>query len=185
MDKTDGKGRLQPKDKWVFPVVDRVIRDVKTRMEAETSPVAVFGHSAGAQMVHRYALFGGATEADLIMPANAGWYTVPTPGVPFPYGIKGVNFSEADMAAAFAKPVVVLLGEADTERTKNLRQTPEADAQGANRFERGQHFYYKARSEAAKLDVPFRWRMVTVPGVGHSGSAMAKAALAVINEMFP
>ena len=51
MDKTNGKGNLQPKDEWVFPVVDRVIRDVKTRMGAENSPVAVFGHSAGAQMV--------------------------------------------------------------------------------------------------------------------------------------
>ena len=81
MDKTNGKGNLQPKDEWVFPVVDRVIRDVKERMGAASSPVAVFGHSAGAQMVHRYALFGGPTEANLIMPANAGWYTMPDENV--------------------------------------------------------------------------------------------------------
>ncbi len=182
MDKTNGKGQWQPKDEWVFPVVDRVIHDVKARQDAASRPVVVFGHSAGAQMVHRYAWFGGPSEADLIIPANAGWYTMPNPNTPFPYGLKGVPLSEAERAAAFAKPVVILLGEEDTRRTDNLRQTPEADAQGGNRFERGQHFYYKARSEAARIDAPFHWRLITVPGVGHSGSAMAKAALAVIEQ---
>lgn len=184
MDKTDGKGQLQSKEKWVFPVIDRVIRDVKTSMGAESSPVAVFGHSAGAQMVHRYALFGGSTEANLIMPANAGWYTMPNMTVSFPYGLDGVPMTEAELAVAFAKPVVVLLGEADTKRTKNLRQTREADAQGANRLERGQHFFYQASSEAARFNAAFNWRMVTVPGVGHSGADMAKAAVKVIEQMF-
>ena len=184
MDKTNGKGNLQPKDEWVFPVVDRVIRDVKTRMGAENSPVAVFGHSAGAQMVHRYALFGGPTEASLIMPANAGWYTMPDESVRFPYGLDGVPLSDEELAAAFAKPVVILLGEADTKRTENLRQTPEADAQGMNRLERGKNFFAIAQEKAAEMGVPFNWQAATVSGVGHDGAAMADAALAVIEQLF-
>jgi hypothetical protein len=184
MDKTNGKGNLQPKDEWVFPVVDRVIRDVKTRMGAENSPVAVFGHSAGAQMVHRYALFGGPTEASLIMPANAGWYTMPDENVRFPYGLDGVPLSDEELAAAFAKPVVILLGEADTKRTENLRQTPEADAQGMNRLERGKNFFAIAQEKAAEMGVPFNWQAATVSGVGHDGAAMADAALAVIEQLF-
>lgn len=183
MDKTNGKGSLQPKDKWVFPAIDRIIRDVKVRMGAEDSPVAIFGHSAGAQMVHRYALFGGPTEAALIMPANAGWYTMPNMNTKFPYGLKGVPMTEAELKAAFAKPVVILLGEADIQRTENLRQTPEADAQGENRFERGQHFYYQGSSEAARIGAEFNWQVVTVPGVGHNGDAMAKTAVQVIEQL--
>ena len=184
MDKTNGKGHLQPKDEWVFPVVDRVIRDVKTRMGAESSSVVVFGHSAGAQMVHRYALFGGPTEANLIMPANAGWYTMPDENVRFPYGLDGVPLSESELAAAFAKPVVILLGEADVERTDNLRQTPEADAQGMNRLERGKKFFAVAQEKAAEMGVPFNWQAATVAGVGHDNAAMADAALAVIEQLF-
>ena len=184
MDKTNGKGNLQPKDEWVFPVVDRVIRDVKMRMGAENSPVAVFGHSAGAQMVHRYALFGGPTEASLIMPANAGWYTMPDENVRFPYGLDGVPLSDEELTAAFAKPVVILLGEADTKRTENLRQTPEADAQGMNRLERGKNFFAIAQEKAAEMGVPFNWQAATVSGVGHDGAAMADAALAVIEQLF-
>ncbi len=184
MDKTNGKGHLQPKDEWVFPVVDRVIRDVKERMGAGNSPVAVFGHSAGAQMVHRYALFGGPTEAALIMPANAGWYTMPDENVRFPYGLDGVPLSDEELAAAFAKPVVILLGEADTKRTENLRQTPEADAQGMNRLERGKNFFAIAQEKAIEMGVPFNWQAATVSGVGHDGAAMADAALAVIEQLF-
>ena len=183
MDKTNGKGHLQPKDEWVFPVVDRVIRDVKERMGAGNSPVAVFGHSAGAQMVHRYALFGGPTEAALIMPANAGWYTMPDENVRFPYGLDGVPLSDEELAAAFAKPVVILLGDADTKRTENLRQTPEADAQGMNRLERGKNFFAIAQEKAIEMGVPFNWQAATVAGVGHNGAAMADAALAVIEQL--
>ncbi len=184
MDKTNGKGHLQPKDEWVFPVIDRIIADVKVRMGADSSPVAVFGHSAGAQMVHRYALFGGQIMANLVIPANAGWYTMPNMNVQFPYGLKGVPMTDMELADALGKPVVVLLGEADTERTDNLRQTPEADAQGENRFERGQHFYYQGSSEAARLGADFKWELITVPGVGHNGSKMAKAAVKIIEERF-
>ena len=184
MDKTNGKGHLQPKDEWVFPVVDRVIRDVKARMAAESSPAVVFGHSAGAQMVHRYALFGGPSEAHLIIPANAGWYTMPDENVPFPYGLDGVPLSDDELAAAFAKPVVILLGDADTKRTDNLRQTPEADAQGMNRLERGKKFFAVGQAKAEEMGVPFNWQAATVSGVGHDGAAMADAALAVIEQLF-
>jgi hypothetical protein len=174
MDKTNGKGHLQPKDEWVFPVVDRIIRDVKERMGAGNSPVAVFGHSAGAQMVHRYALFGGPTEAALIMPDET---------VRFPYGLDGVPLSDEELTAAFAKPVVILLGDADTKRTENLRQTPEADAQGMNRLERGKNFFAIAQEKAIEMGVPFNWQAATVAGVGHDGAAMADAALAVIEQL--
>ena len=53
---------------------------------------------------------------------------------------------------------------------------PAAEAQGTNRFQRGQYFFSKAESEAAARGVEFRWALQIVPGVGHSASQMAMPA---------
>ena len=184
MDRMSGNGILQPQSRWVFPAIDRIINDIKTRTGAQESPVVVFGHSAGAQMVHRYAIFGGRTDACLIMPANAGWYTMPDTKVSFPYGLGGVPVSREKLVSAFAKPVVVLLGEEDNKRNAKLRTTPKADRQGLNRLARGKNFFKTAKIKAAELGVPFNWKLVTVPKVGHQGAKMANAAVKVINSMF-
>jgi hypothetical protein len=184
MDRMSGNGILQPQSRWVFPAIDRIINDIKTRTGAQESPVVVFGHSAGGQMVHRYAIFGGRTDACLIMPANAGWYTMPDTKVSFPYGLGGVPVSREKLVSAFAKPVVVLLGEEDNKRNAKLRTTPKADRQGLNRLARGKNFFETAKIKAAELGVPFNWKLVTVPKVGHQGAKMANAAVKVINSMF-
>jgi pimeloyl-ACP methyl ester carboxylesterase len=184
MDRTDGSGRLQPKIKWVFPAADRIISNVKSRMEAYESPVVVFGHSAGGQFVHRYAFFGEDSDVCLIMPSNGGVYTMPDNTIPYPYGLGGVPLRVDELAAAFAKPVVLLLGEADVKRSSNLRMTPEADRQGMNRLERGRNFFEVAKRKAAELGVPFNWKLVIVPGVGHNGTKMGNAAMRVIKEYY-
>ena len=92
--------------------------------------------------------------------------------------------SREELVSVFAKPVVVLLGEADVNRTSNLRMTPEADRQGQNRLARGKAFFETAKNKAAELGVPFNWKLVTVPGVGHQGAKMANAAIEVINKIF-
>ena len=183
MNRTDGKGKLQPMDKWVFPVADRLISEVKARTEAYESPVVIFGHSAGGQFVHRYVYFGASPDVVLFIPANGGVYTMPDYTIPFPYGLGGVPLSREDLAAAFAKPVVLMLGEADVQRV-NLRVTPDADRQGLNRLERGKNFFEAAKKKAAEMGVPFNWKFITVPGVGHQGTKMGNAAMKVIKEYF-
>jgi hypothetical protein len=44
-----------------------------------------------------------------------------------------------------------------------------------HRLARGRHFFEAARG----LGVPFAWRLVLVPGVGHSNRDMAAAAAAI------
>ena len=155
---TDNSGNLQPAEDWVFDVVDRIIVDVKQRTDSADSKVLTFGHSAGAQMVHRYALFDEDSASDLIISANAGWYTMPDEEIRFPYGIGAVNFSDEQLKRAFAKTVVVMLGEEDTLRSDDLRTTAEADTQGLNRFERGQKFFETCKEKAAELNAPFNWK---------------------------
>lgn len=73
--------------------------------------------------------------------------------------------------------MTLLLGEQDTDpRHPSLRRDAGSDAQGTNRFDRGQAFFAAARAAAARLGVECRWRLETVPGVGHSDPGMAHAA---------
>jgi hypothetical protein len=87
------------------------------------------------------------------------------------------------LRAAFARPLVVLLGEADIDpQSSALRHTPEADAQGLFRFARGNYFYARAQTEAAALKVPFCWTLATAPGIAHSNKGMAPFA---VRQLFP
>lgn len=172
----EGDVQLNPESTWIFSVIDDVTADVRARMQLHKSPVILFAHSAGAQLIHRYVLLGEKCTADKIVIANAGWYTMPDRSVDFPYGLKGLSISDKQLAKAFSKPVTILLGDQDTKRSKVLRKTPEADAQGMNRLERGYAFYQKAQETAKKMGVPFKWQLQEVPGVGHDGDAMGAYA---------
>lgn len=181
-DRDDEKGSLQSKEQWTFSVIDHVITEVRQHFKA-TGEFVLFGHSAGAQFVHRYMLFSDHDELFHIIVANAGWYTMLDKTVDFPYGIKNIPISDIELTKAFAKPVTILLGEKDNNsNNKLLRHTSLADQQGINRFERGMHFFYQAKEKASEMGVPFKWELVTVPGVGHDDVGMAKAAAQLIFE---
>jgi len=173
-------GTLQPREKWIFSVIDRVFNEVHVRSGATTDTFTLFGHSAGAQFVHRYLLFSPESKAKRIISANAGWYTMPDQGVPFPYGLKNVPMTNENFAQAYARAVIILLGENDTKTGGVLRQTSLAERQGINRFERGNNFFTMSKDMAKALRVPFNWELITVPGVGHSDGGMAGAAAKLI-----
>lgn len=181
-DTDDETGTVQPKDKWVFSAIDDVIKETEKRTGVSAANITLFAHSAGAQMLHRYILFDGSAKVRRFIPANAGWYTMPDRSVDFPYGIKNVPVDDKALQRAFAAPVTILLGGADTQRSKILRKTTLADAQGMNRFERGNHFFAMAKQQAGKMDAAFNWQIETVPGVGHNDALMAGAAAKLIAD---
>jgi hypothetical protein len=82
--------------------------------------------------------------------------------------------------AFYGKRLIVLLGDADTLRSAALRKTPEADAQGRNRFERGNRFYEYCRDDAAARSVPFYWEIAYVKGSGHSDAKMSPEAVRLL-----
>lgn len=183
IDNDDTGGNVLPQKQWIFPAIDNIIKKTKKQANARKSRVIIYAHSAGAQLVHRYVLLNNGTAADLIIAANSGWYTMPDENITYSYGLKGLSLTKKDFQNAFAKPVVILLGEKDIERSKVLRKTPEADAQGQNRLERGRNFYNQAQKKAASLDLKFNWQLITVPGVGHDGTGMAKGAIPLIEPL--
>jgi len=173
----------------------------------------LFGHSAGAQFVHRFMLFMPSSplqskihsteehksksttsekgssisfpRVSLAISANAGFYTMPNQRVAFPYGLKKTVLQQADIDLALSRRMLILLGDADTDPNhKSLRRTEKAMAQGKHRFERGQNFF-KAAQQAhdVKSSSNFNWTMKFVPDVAHDSNGMCLAAVNEINTV--
>ena len=178
-----------PKQDWSFSKIEPLFNYVKQlEPNLATNQYFMFGHSAGAQFIHRFLQWTPDARVKLAVSANAGWYTIPdTDGsyaFSWPYSTSNVPdynpatqaydpFPVSNVTNVLGDKLVVLLGDEDTERTDSVRQTVEADAQGLNRFERGQFFFDEGQAEAAALGVDFGWDKYIVPGVDHSGSEMA------------
>ncbi|WP_066532755.1 alpha/beta hydrolase [Erythrobacter sp. CCH5-A1] len=178
---TEEDGTARPRSRWSFAAIEPLFDDVRQRFGTRVERYAIYGHSAGAQFVHRYVLFMPEARIDRAIAANAGWYTMPDSGTAFPYGLGATPIGAEGLAAALGKPLMVLLGTADTDRADpDLRKTPEADAQGPHRYARGQAFFARGEAAAAAAGVPFAWQLERVPGIAHSNAGMAEAAAALI-----
>ncbi len=170
-------GELRPADTWTFASIEAVFDDVTERLGSSESDYTIYGHSAGSQFVHRYLWHVPGARVSRYLAANAGWYTQPDYNIAYPYGFDGANIPESQLADALAKDVVILLGEEDTEtNSPNLRNTPEAKAQGPNRYMRGLQMVQKARDAAEALDTEFNWRTAIVEKAGHVNSQMTGVA---------
>lgn len=179
----DAAGRPVPRARWSYSMIEPLFDAVRERLGNHSRDYLIYGHSAGAQFVQRFLYFVPEARVSRAVAANAGWYMLPDLTVAFPYGLKGTPANEAALRSALARPVVVLLGEADTDANHpSLRHTPESDAQGLYRFARGQYFFARASAAAATMRAPFQWTLATVPGVAHVNKDMAPFAA---RHLFP
>jgi len=175
---------FRPRKDWTYPIIDRIFERVRTEISTRQTRFALYGHSAGGQFVPRYMTFTGGAKVAFAITANAGWYTLPDYNVPFPYGLAGTDLPQSHLAQAFAKNLVVLLGENDTKQGRYLRRTPEAMEQGSNRLARGKLYFETTRRKAGAMGTPFAWRLVFVPDVGHSNAGIAPMAAKLVREAF-
>ena len=173
----DDDGNVLEPQKWTFHTIERLFDVVRESARLRTVRYSLYGHSAGAQFVHRFVLFMGNARYERAVAANAGWYTMPTLQDSFPYGLGGTRTTEADLRVALGRDLVILLGEGDTDDSDpNLRSTERARAQGRTRLERGETFYRTAREASLKLGASLRWRRLEVRDAGHSNREMSAAA---------
>lgn len=143
----------------------------------------LFGHSAGAQFVHRFTCFADAPNLELAVAANSGWYTMPSETDAWPYGLGGLGEEACDLKGWFARPMLIALGNRDTDPDDpNLRRTPEAMAQGPYRFARGLAFLEMAKTRAEAENWPIAWTFEIVDGVAHDNRGMAIAIAELITK---
>ena len=173
----DGKLNVNAEETWVFSLVERMFSDFGKREETRRERYTIYGHSAGAQFVHRMALFQKSSRIEFAIAANAGWYIMPDLSVEWPFGPRGlgdvVRAENIDSFLSF--PLVLALGDADLYDDHRLNTSVEAMLQGPNRFERGNRYFEYCRKLAEARGINFGWTKILVPGVGHSDAGMAKA----------
>jgi len=173
----DDEGRPTPPANWTFHALDRVVLAAMRSEGARRTGFAVYGHSAGAQFLHRYLLLTGAPHAETVVIANSGSYTLPRGDRAFPEGLGNIAAVPGLRRAVLGRAVVLLLGELDTDPMHHqLPKQPWAVAQGSHRFARGWFFFDTMRLAASAQGMAFSWRVVTAPGVGHSNGGMARFA---------
>lgn len=178
-------GVWQDSSKWAFNYIESIFEYLRTEKVTTAETYGLYGHSAGSQFVHRLSLFTEPKHASIIIPANAGWYTTTELNAAFPYGLKGSPITLDQLKTKLQLPIVILLGENDTDPNhSSLRKTEEAMRQGKHRLERGHYFFNTAKALADSLNVEFKWSLETVPGVAHSNSGMAPAAAKLFYEIF-
>jgi hypothetical protein len=170
---------LNPRrDQWIFPDFDRIFGLITAATGSAQTAYDMFGHSAGAQILHRMVLFAPGSRADRIVAANSGFYTLADPDQSLPVGLKGTDVTQASLARSFASKLVLLVGEKDDGDEAGGIQihTPLIDRQGIGRLARGKYFFRTAEEQARKFKSPFRWTLEVVPDVGHDFRAMSRAA---------
>lgn len=176
-------GKPNPVERWSYQALEHVFDAIRAATGSRRAGYLLYGHSAGGQYVHRVVTFMPALRIERAVAANPGWYTLPTVESRFPHGLAGSPIGEADLARAFARPLILLLGEVDTDPNHpSLNRNPETMKQGAHRFARGNNYFIQVEAVAQRLGAPLAWHRATVPLVGHDNTLMAPAAARLLFE---
>ncbi|HEY8609766.1 MAG TPA: alpha/beta hydrolase [Roseomonas sp.] len=170
-------GSLLPLEWRGYRIPARVVQALRDAGLSTRQSVLIFGHSAGGQFLHRMLSTEPAEMFEAAMVGNPGWFSLPDLGRPFPAGLGGIGVTEAELARLLAFPMTILSGEEDRAVSgPSLPSQPEALAQGPHRFARALFYFEAGRAEAARRGLPFNWKRVTVPHIGHDGAAMSRVA---------
>lgn len=167
------------KKEWTISEIDFIFNQIVTAISGTQQKYNAWGHSAGAQFLHRLAMYLPNSKLDIAVCSNAGWYTVPEFTVDFPYGLKKGELPNADLTTAFSKKMIVHLGTADTNANDaGLRHNNILDnQQGLNRFVRGKYFFNESKATAKSINATYNWEKYEVSNVGHNARLMANDAL--------
>ena len=166
-------------DKWSFSLIEPLFDHVVAQTKSTSKGYYLYGHSGGAQFVHRFLMFVRQPRVIKTAFSNAGWYTLPNTDTEFPYGIKNAPIDQQQLASFFATKAFVILGMDDLSTDeKSYNVTDDADAQGKTRFDRGKNYFKIAKAKAEEMKLPFNWTEIYVPNVGHDNGNIGKFAFA-------
>src|SRR5687768_4673385 len=144
------EGRWRAPEMYVYSEIERLFGLITNTLGGEQTGYYLFGHSAGAQFVHRMLTFLPNARVIGAVAANAGWYTLPvragshagdrhasdSPEFTMPYGLQGTPVEDAAVKTLLGRNLTILLGELDTasaDEDANVRDTRETQFQGKNR----------------------------------------------------
>jgi poly(3-hydroxybutyrate) depolymerase len=111
----DNQGNRQPQQNWTYMAIENVFDDIRNRSGARQETYLIFGHSAGAQFVHRMVIFLPEARYSRAVAANAGVYAMPTCAVGYGSGLRGSPHREVDLPRVFSRKLIIMAGGEDTD----------------------------------------------------------------------
>lgn len=155
---------------------------------ADPGRILLFGFSGGAQFAHRFAMTHPDRVASAVI-TSAGWYTLPFPESPYPYGLdlgELMAHDRMDISAFASVPFHVCVGELDTDRDRSLRQSRVLDStQGRTRIDRARNWVEAMSRETARFANARAPTLTLLPGVGHDfNDCIGRAGLARLTFEF-
>ncbi len=178
----DGKGHAKPRAEWTYGVPGRVFAALRAAGVTRRRGFGQFGHSAGAQFVHRALSLGFREGVQTAVSANAGTYAMPELAVDFPFGLGATGLDASALAAMLRFRLTVMAGTADVDtKSEHFPKDAAAMAQGGTRYERAHRYIGAARAAAHAAGVQCGWTIIDVPGVGHDGERMSAAAAPILS----
>lgn len=177
-------GTKNPQSEWAYTVVENIFDHIKSVNDITNSHYDIFGHSAGAQFVHRMIMIMPESRIETAIAANAGFYSFPNENLAFPYGLKKTDVKMiADLQTAYEKRLIILLGELDNDPSLGtFRTTKLAMKQGKHRLERGTNFFNANKKISRQNEWSFNWTIDTVKNVGHDYRKMSENSIGWIKS---
>lgn len=169
---------------WIYHDFDRIFKIAKRAVNSKQRKYDMFGHSAGGQILHRFAIFCPNSKANRILASNAGSYTLPDISTQIPFGLKNTKTNNKILKKSFKKHLVLFLGELDNadEQGGKILRSKTTDKQGTHRLARGTYFHKQSMETAKSLKTTYNWTLKIIAGVGHNQRKMAKAAAIYLYE---
>ena len=182
MSTSSGKIRTDT-DLYLHNSIDTLFKYIKAKFKLNDKLYDIYGHSAGAQFVHRYLLMSDNPSVNKAVAANAGWYTFLN-GADFPYGVKNppISLTDSNVKKFLSTNLYILIGINDIDVDSSINKSKGAQKQGINRLQRAKNFFTYTESIVEQNNLEFKWKYQAVPGAPHSNKVMSKAAVLVLFE---
>jgi poly(3-hydroxybutyrate) depolymerase len=148
-------------------IIEEIFNFLKKDYSLSSPTYNIYGHSAGAQFVHRMVLLYPNPKIKKAIAANAGWYTFPDFKIDYPHGLKNTGRTPKELISlAFQLDLTILIGGDDTQATGDplLRRDETTDKQGICRFTRAMNFMREAYYQFGIHPI---WRSFIIPNVAH------------------
>ncbi len=171
---------LRNKEKYLNKSISFFFNFFKTKFNLKTDNYMMYGHSAGAQFIHRYMMLSDDYRISNVVIANAGWYTFINNNK-YPYGISGtpIEISKQRIDWFLSRDITLLIGE-DDKGNISLNNSKGALEQGLNRNIRAKNYFSNLTKYSEKNKIPFRWRYKEIKGVSHENKKMTIIASNII-----
>jgi hypothetical protein len=162
---------LYPKEKSLF----EFLPSLNKLLYSDIPQYDLWGFSAGCQFVHRQLMFN-PEGLDTVYCCAAGWYTMPTDKLLYPYGI-GNFFDKAKLLANIKTPreINVFVGDMDVGEY-NVKRNEFVDAFGTTRLDRAISYY----NHISKLRK--NTSLQIIPNIAHEDTRMLTESLNIILE---